>query len=303
MNVATNFVRWLEVIDSVFSMRPYGSQTDGVSVNQPQFLYGTAWKEDSTQNCVSKALAAGFRGIDTANQRKHYFEAAVGAALKDFKIPRAELFLQTKFTFQHGQDHRLPFDPTTTISKQVQQSFESSLEHLFTDYLDSYILHGPMHFNVPNLVKEDWEAWRAMEDLHRQGRVQVIGISNVNLAQLKELCEGAKTLPRFVQNRCYARNAWDQEIRQYCKSKGITYQGFSLLTANKNALNSQKFIGLTKHLGKTSAQIVFAFARQVGMLPLTGTTNSDHMKEDLESLSLTLSDKDLDLVEYIATNE
>src|SRR5262245_44460594 len=107
----------------------------------PPFLYGTAWKEERTRALVELALAEGFVGIDTANQRKHYFEAAVGEAIA--KVPRERLFLQTKFTHLRGQDHRLPFDPNAAPFDQVRQSFVSSLEHLGTTYLDSYILHGP----------------------------------------------------------------------------------------------------------------------------------------------------------------
>src|SRR5438874_13708987 len=86
---------------------------DGVPV--PRFLYGTAWKEDETERLTRLALEAGFRGIDTANQRRHYFEEGVGAAvakaIADGLVRRDELFLQTKFTFVDGQDHRLPYDP------------------------------------------------------------------------------------------------------------------------------------------------------------------------------------------------
>src|SRR6187549_3641946 len=97
----------------------------------PTFLYGTAWKEARTEELTRLALQAGFRGIDTANQRKHYFEAGVGAALNDAlgsgEVSRAELFLQSKFTFVGGQDERLPYDRAAAIEKQVAQSFESSL--------------------------------------------------------------------------------------------------------------------------------------------------------------------------------
>src|SRR5690349_3794820 len=96
----------------------------GVSV--PKLLYGTAWKEERTEPLVLEALRAGFRGIDTANQRKHYHEAAVGRALaqafQSQRIERSELFLQTKFTFADGQDHRLPFDPRAPVGEQVAQS-------------------------------------------------------------------------------------------------------------------------------------------------------------------------------------
>src|SRR3954470_11515169 len=89
----------------------------------------TAWKEAETQRLTELALRQGFRGIDTANQRKHYHEAAVGqgiaTALKEKLVTRDELFLQTKFTFQAGQDNRLPYDPAAPVAKQVEQSFAS----------------------------------------------------------------------------------------------------------------------------------------------------------------------------------
>src|SRR2546421_11397493 len=90
---------------------------DGVQV--PRFLYGTAWKEDQTQRLTELALQAGFRGIDTATQRRHYCESAVGeavaASVKSSVVSRQDLFLQTKFTFERGQDHRLPYDRTAPI--------------------------------------------------------------------------------------------------------------------------------------------------------------------------------------------
>src|SRR5947207_12443995 len=109
----------------------------------PDFLYGTAWKEDRTTALTELALRTGFRGIDTANQRRHYFEAGVGqglaAAYRAGMVERADLFLQTKFTSQPGQDHRLPYDPSADLATQVAQSLASSLEHLSTDPVDSYV--------------------------------------------------------------------------------------------------------------------------------------------------------------------
>jgi diketogulonate reductase-like aldo/keto reductase len=86
----------------------------------PNFLYGTAWKEDRTAALTTLALRSGFRAIDTANQRRHYFEAGVGQGLADAYregfVTRADLFLQTKFTYQAGQDHRLPYDPAAALA-------------------------------------------------------------------------------------------------------------------------------------------------------------------------------------------
>jgi len=188
---------------------------EGVRV--PRFLYGTAWKEDETQRLTELALRAGFRGIDTANQRRHYHEAAVrqaiASAIGSGLVTRDDLFLQTKFTFQGGQDHRLPYDPNAAIAVQVEQSFVSSQEHLGTQVIDSYVLHGPS--GRGGLVSQDWEAWRAMEAIRDSGRVRLLGISNVSLDQLNALCDGARVRPRFVQSRCYAERGWDRHTREF----------------------------------------------------------------------------------------
>ncbi len=130
----------------------------------PDFLYGTAWKEDRTPALTELALRMGFRGIDTANQRRHYWEAGVGqglaAAYRAGVVARGDLFLQTKFTYQRGQDHRLPYDPQARLSAQVAQSLAGSLEHLGTDYVDSYVLHGPS--SGYGWTGDDAEVWEAM---------------------------------------------------------------------------------------------------------------------------------------------
>lgn len=268
----------------------------------PTFLYGTAWKEDETARLVELALQQGFVGIDTANQRKHYHEAGVGAGIKAFmqrsKLTRQDLFLQTKFTFQGGQDHRLPYDAHSPIAQQVKDSFASSLEHLNTDYLDSYVLHGPMYRS--GLSADDWSAWHAMEELHDAGKVQYLGISNVSLDQLQLLCSQARIRPSFVQNRCYAVRGWDWHVRQFCLSNQITYQGFSLLTANRDVLTSAWMTRIAKAHGKTVSQIVFRFAIDVGMLPLTGTTNAEHMRSDLQVTDFELRPEEIRQIERCA---
>jgi len=261
-----------------------------MSSAHPAFLYGTAWKEDRTPALTELALRAGFRGIDTANQRRHYFEAGVGeglaAAYRAGLVTRADLFLQTKFTYQAGQDHRLPYDPSSPLSQQVAQSMAGSLEHLGTDYVDSYVLHGPSSGYA--WTKDDAEVWEAMRKERDAGRTRVLGVSNVSLRHLEQMEATNTEMPAFVQNRCYARLGWDREIRVFCQERKIVYQGFSLLTANVEVLRSPAIADLAAHIGATPSQIVFAFARAVGMLPLTGTSNAEHMKQDLESVNIEL---------------
>ena len=245
----------------------------------PWIIYGTAWKKERTEPLVRLALTQGFRAIDTANQPKHYNEPAVGAAVAGSSIPRAELFLQTKFTPEDGHDERIPYDSNAPLAEQVRQSFESSLEHLRTDYVDSYLLHGP--YNHPGLGEEDWEVWRAMEAIHRSGRAKRIGISNVNPQQLEELVKGAEVKPLVVQNRCFASRSWDDPVRAVCRRHGIAYQGFSLLTANPQVLAHEKIRDAAGKLGVTPEQLVFRNSLRLGMVLLTGTTDPDHMTQDL----------------------
>jgi len=268
----------------------------------PSLMYGTAWKEERTEPLTRLALRAGFRGIDTANQRKHYFEEGVGAALKDAlrsgEVLRAELFLQSKFTFLGGQDDRLPYVRSASIEQQVAQSFESSLSHLGTDYLDSYVLHGPSSRSGLNAT--DWQAWRAMEALVRAGKVRFLGVSNVTLEQLAALYAGAALPPTFVQNRCYAKTGWDRAVRALCRAQGSVYQGFSLLTANRAELSGPTARSIARRVGRPIAQIVFRFCQTLGILPLTGTSRIEHMQLDLDASALELSAHDVAALETLA---
>ena len=274
---------------------------DGVRV--PWFLYGTAWKEQETQRLTESALRQGFRGIDTANQRRHYDEAAVGRAIalsvENGLLAREDLFLQTKFTFQRGQDHRLPYDPQAPIAVQVEQSFASSLEHLGTGVIDSFLLHGPTQRS--GLAAADWEAWRAMEAIQESGRARVLGVSNVTLEQVEGLCHQARVQPRFVQNRCYAERGWDRDVREFCATNGLLYQGFSLLTANRKTMAHPELARIAERHGRTVSQIVFRFALDVGMVPLTGTTDAGHMRADLEVFGFCLDPEEVARIELLGS--
>ncbi|HET9962818.1 MAG TPA: aldo/keto reductase [Nitrospiraceae bacterium] len=273
--------------------------TDRLAVS-PSFIYGTAWKKEATTQLVIDAVEAGFTAIDTANQLVHYDEARVGEALQILAargIAREKLYLQTKFTPINGQDSRLPYDAHAPLATQVKQSFESSLGHLHTDRLDAYLLHGPYYRR--GLGNEDWEVWGAMEGLYDSGRTRMIGVSNVSADQLTELCERATQKPMVVQNRCYAALGWDKDVRDICRVQGIVYQGFSLLTANREIFLTSDLRELAAKYGVGPAQIVFRFAMQIGMVPLTGTTSRQHMKDDLQSDRFTLSAEELRRIESI----
>lgn len=262
----------------------------------PKFIYGTAWKKEQTASLVCKAINAGFRGIDTACQPKHYNEAGVGAALKEIVqqgIARKNLYLQSKFTPLSGQDpSNVPYDTNASIKDQVNQSFSKSKLNLGTDYLDCLILHSPM-----DTFDETLEVWYAMEQLNKEGHIKQLGISNCyDINTLQALYKEAKVKPKVLQNRFYPETNFDKNLRSWCLESDIIYQSFWTLTANMALLSNPTLIKIADHIDKTPAQILFRYLSQVGIVPLTGTTTDKHMKEDLEIFKFELSKTDIDSI-------
>jgi diketogulonate reductase-like aldo/keto reductase len=181
------------------------------------------------------------------------------------------------------------------LAIQVRQSLASSLEHLGIDRLDSYLLHGPR--SRWGLSDADLEVWRAMEALHREGSTRLLGVSNVTAGQLEALCELAEVPPAFVQNRCFARTGWDRDVREVCRARGVVYQGFSLLTANRAELARREVSRIAAAHQRTVAQVTFRFALQLGMVCLTGTTDPRHMRHDLAVYDFELTGEQMRTIE------
>ncbi|KAI6851039.1 Aldo/keto reductase [Hortaea werneckii] len=259
----------------------------------PRLNYGTAWKKERTRTLVKQAITAGFRGVDTAAQPKHYQEDLVGLgiqdALRETGLKRRDLYLQTKFTSVYGQDPtKMPYDPKTSITDQVNTSVASSLRNLGpaegevqdSSYIDCLVLHSP--FPSPTQTEE---AWRAMET-HVPNSVRTLGISNVyNLSTLEELYKLASVKPSVVQNRFFRDTGYDHEIREFCAEKDITYQSFWTLTANPQLLMSEPTRELAKAVGVSLPVALYGFVLGLGKVSvLDGTTNAERMHEDLAGI-------------------
>jgi diketogulonate reductase-like aldo/keto reductase len=262
-------------------------------VKMPRIIYGTAWKKDRTADLVVKAIQTGFRGIDTACQPKHYNEQLVGEALhrlKDHGIERKALFLQTKFTPLSGQDLRqVPYDKNSPVELQVAQSFEASKKNLQTEYLDSLLLHSPM---APHALL--MKVWNAMEKIQKTGGTRQLGISNCyDTEVIRSLYADANVKPAVVQNRFYQETGYDADLRRWCSNHGVTYQSFWTLTANPHILSSNTIRTIAQKFKKTEAQIFFRYLSQSGIVPLTGTSSEQHMREDLSIFDFELSSEDL----------
>jgi diketogulonate reductase-like aldo/keto reductase len=259
----------------------------GVAV--PRLIYGTAWKKERTAELVAQALRAGFRGIDTACQPKHYHEPGVGKALAVVAregLLRSDIFLQTKFTPLRGQDpDNVPYDSGASIDQQVQQSFAVSLRNLGVDNLDSLVLHSPYPEDSDTL-----EAWGAMERLFDRGLVRQLGVSNCyEPERFERLWRAARIKPAALQNRFHAKTHYDRELRAFCRDKNIIYQSFWTLTANPQILAAPAVTATAKKYGRTPAQVFFRYLTQSGMACLTGTTSPEHMAQDLAIFDFCLT--------------
>ena len=253
-------------------------------IDMPRMIYGTAWKKDRTKELVISAIKAGFRAIDTAGQPKHYNEKLAGEAVTELIdqgfITREQVFIQTKFSPMSRSDatnHGCPYDYNAPIKEQVFQSFQASLSNFRTDYIDSYVLHGPYGSNEHNA-----EVWKAFEQLVEEKKVKRIGLSNVySFDEFKFFWSIAKIKPSVLQNRFYDEGAYDLQFRDVCKNHNVTFQSFWTLTGNPDLL---KFISrhTLKPKDSTSEQLLYKFVQQLGIVPLNGTTSAEHMKLDLE---------------------
>ena len=250
-------------------------------VKMPRIIYGTAWKKDRTAALVEQAIGLGFRGIDTACQPKHYHEAGVGeavAACLERGLTRDELYLQSKFTPLNGHDPlQIPYDAKARLSEQVAQSFQRSLLNLKTGYLDCLILHSPLTRQQDLL-----EVWQAMELIFHHGGAKQLGISNCyDVQQLEFLYRAAEIKPAVIQNRFYADTRYDRNIREFCRQQQIIYESFWTLSANPHVLADTIVQNLATKYKRSPAQIFFRYLTQSGILPLTGTTSENHMRDDL----------------------
>jgi len=261
-------------------------------------LYGTAWKKKRTTALCAEAFSAGFRGIDTACQPKHYQEDLVGDALYEAftsgKLTREQTWIQTKFTSIRGQDPlRVPYDGHKRVEEQVTESVQVSRNNLKVEVIDSLVLHSP-----EKDLQTTLSVWKSMEAAVRDGYVRNLGISNCyNLAFLKNLYDEVSIKPIIVQNRFYEDENWDRELRKFCLEKNITYQSFWTLTANPKVLKNPTFKRIAEKYKLTPQQLMYKFLIDIGCQPLSGTTTHQSEAAQVGKLNFKLSDEEISAID------
>eukprot|EP00058_Branchiostoma_floridae_P028600 XP_002614091.1 hypothetical protein BRAFLDRAFT_67323 [Branchiostoma floridae] len=265
----------------------------------PVFGLGTAGMMDKTYDLVLFALKAGYRMIDTAQSYYRYHsEEEVGRAVKDSGIPREDIFLVTKVSPRFF-GHDLTLD-----------SVQESLEKLGMDYIDLLLIHdqdcSDPHFKcAPDEPKASWEeTWKAMEELHNEGKVRSLGVSNFYPKHLEKLLATAEVPVSVVQN-WFDPFYRDEATREFCEKHGIVYQGYSTLggmwtdwmfrmktveRAKNPVLTSPILAKLSKILDIPVANIVLRWAMQKGVVIIPKSVKEKHLLSNLKVLQMELNE-------------
>lgn len=249
------------------------------NVRIPSIGLGT-WQsgKDDAYKAVLAAIECGYSHIDTAYVYEN--EDAVGKAVKDSGVPREQLFITTK----------LPSDIKTF--DKTKEYCEKSLKALGLEYLDLYLIHAPWPWSDAgrDCTAGNIEAWRAMAELKKEGKIRSIGVSNFNGGQIDSLIEATGIVPSVNQIRFFVGNT-QEPIYEYCTDRGILIEAYSPLATGRIA--EVDFVReMAQNLGVTFAQLCIKYCLQRGTLPLPKSVTPSRIKENIE-LDFEISESDM----------
>lgn len=223
------------------------------------------------EQCVYDALMAGYRSIDTA--AAYMNERAVGRALRRSGIPRGELFITTKLWVQDAG------------YESAKRAFAASLERLQLDYLDLYLIHQPFG--------DVYGAWRAMEELYREGKVRAIGVSNFEPDRLVDLIIHNEVVPAVdqVETHPFCQQA---EAVGVMAGYGVQPESWAPFAEGRNGLfGNEVLAGLAARYGKSVAQVVLRWLTQRGIVVIPKSVRKERMAENIDIFDFTLSPGDM----------
>jgi 2,5-diketo-D-gluconate reductase A len=236
---------------------------------------------DQTEQAVSDALAAGYRALDTAASYGN--ERAVGRAIAASGIPREELFVTTKLWVQD------------TGEQATTRAFDASLHRLGLDYLDLYLIHQPFG--------DVYGSWRAMQRLHRDGRVRAIGVSNFHPDRLVDLIEHNEVTPAVnqIETHPFYQRAHDQQVMA---ERGVQIESWGPLAEGRNNLFTHPVLTeIGAAHGKSVAQVVLRWLVQRGVVVVAKSVRPDRMKENIDVFGFQLIDEDMTRIAALDTGQ
>lgn len=256
--------------------------SNGVGI--PKLGLGT-WMipDEQTDEAVRKAVELGYRHIDTAQAYGN--EAGVGRGVKSCGIPREELFVTSKVAAEHKS------------YETAARSIDETLERTGLDYLDMMIIHAPQPWaefrGEKRYFEENREAWRALEDAYKAGKLRAIGVSNFLADDLESLFEGAEIKPMVNQILTHISNTPIEQI-DFCKANGILCEAYSPI-AHGEALKNKAISDMAAKYGVSAAQLCVRYTIDLGMVSLPKTSNPEHMRSNAE-IDFEISAEDMEVL-------
>ena len=244
-------------------------------VQMPLEGFGVFQVPDAAQceQAVSDALEAGYRLIDTA--AAYMNEEAVGNAIRTSGIPRKDLFITTKLWVQDAG------------YESAKKAFETSLNKLGLEYLDLYLIHQPFH--------DYYGAWRAMEELYKEGRIRAIGVSNFYPDRLVDLCVNAEIIPAVNQVECHP--FFQQKDALKMKEYGVQPEAWGPFAEGKNNFFQNPILAeIAAKYGKSVAQVALRWNVQRGVVVIPKSVHKERIQENFNIWDFELSDKDMETI-------
>ena len=260
--------------------------SNGVEV--PQLALGTWFiDDDKAAEAVRQAVAIGYRHIDTA--QAYMNERGVGEGVRTCGVPREELFVTSKVAAEHKTYH------------DAMASINETLEVMGLDYLDMMIIHSPQPWNKVNQSEDRFyegnlEAWRALTDAYKAGKLRAIGVSNFLEGDIDNICDNAEIKPMVNQVLCHISNT-PLDLIDYCQKKGIVMEAYSPV-AHGEALKNQAIAEMAEKYGVSVPQLCIRYDLQLDMITLPKTANPDHMRSNAD-VDFVISDDDMETLKNI----
>lgn len=231
------------------------------------------------ERSVLDAIETGYRLIDTA--QSYMNEEAVGKAIKSSGVPREELFITTKLWIQSNG------------YEGAKKSFEGSLKNLQLDYLDLYLIHQP--------YGDVYGAWRAMQELYKEGKIRAIGVSNFHPDRLTDLIVHNEVVPAVNQVETHP---FQQQIetQQFMQENNVQIQSWGPFAEGKNNLfNNEVLVSIGKKYNKSVAQVVLRWLTQRGIVVIPKSVRKERMEENFNSIDFEISTEDLEAIKTLDT--
>lgn len=237
--------------------------------------------DDNCINSVVSELQSGGRLIDTAYM--YHNEEAVGEGIKQSGIPREEIFVETKLYPNQYAD--------------AANAIDEALKKLDVEYIDLMLLHHPGDYDV--------EAYKAMEQAVKDGKIRSIGLSNWYIEELEDFLPQVEIMPAVVQNEIHPYYQ-EIEVVPYIQSLGIVVQGWYPLGGRgytAELLGNETIKAIADAHGVSAAQVILRWNLQRGVIVIPGSSNPDHIKENLDLFGFELSDNEMEQIKALNRDE